>query len=323
MANTTTTEITSMISNFAEKVLLSRAYPHFVHALWAQVKDIPSKNSPTIKFRRYGNLTAATTALTEGVDPTGSQLSKSDISTNVYQYGDFVTITDWLELTAIENVKLETIEILGDQMYDTIDQLARNVLVAGTTIQYASTATSRETIDDGMIMNGDEVREAVRTLQGNNAKPVTEQIDPSDGFNTSPVAPAYIGIISHSTLYDLKKDPDWVPIEEYAQSDGRLGTFEKGKLDDVRFVLAGSNAKTQTGTLVTTVHVTVILGQECYGITRISGQTLEVITKSSQNNTTDTSNPLNLRSTMGWKISFACTRLNENFLLRIEHAVSA
>jgi len=26
---------------------------------------------------------------------------------------DFVTITDWLELTAIENVKLETIEILG------------------------------------------------------------------------------------------------------------------------------------------------------------------------------------------------------------------
>ena len=87
MANTTTTEITSMISNFAEKVLLSRAYPHFVHALWAQVKDIPSKNSPTIKFRRYGNLTAATTALTEGVDPTGSQLSKSDISTNVYQYG--------------------------------------------------------------------------------------------------------------------------------------------------------------------------------------------------------------------------------------------
>ena len=323
MAYTTTTQITSMINNWAEKTLLSRAYPHFVHALWAQVKDIPSNGSTTIKFRRYGNLTAATTALTEGVDPLGSQLSKTDTSTIVYQYGDFIVLTDWLELTSIENVKLETVDILGDQMYDTIDQLTRNVLAAGDTVQYAGTSTSRETIDDGMLLNSSEVKQAVRTLQGNNAKEITKQIDPSNGFNTSPVAPSYIGIISEDTLYDLDDDPEWLPIEEYAQSTGILGPFEKGKLKNVRFVLAGSNAKTQTGTLVTTVHVTIILGQQAYGISRISGQTLEVITKSSQGDTSDTSNPLNLRSTMGWKISYACTRLNENFMIRIEHAVSA
>src|SRR3990167_1609150 len=116
MANTTTTQISSMVNNWAEKTLLVRAYPHFVHAMWAQVKDIPSKNSAVIKFRRYGNLTAATTALTEGATPVGSQLSVTDVTSTLAQYGDFVTITDFVDMTTIENHRLEILNILGDQM---------------------------------------------------------------------------------------------------------------------------------------------------------------------------------------------------------------
>jgi N4-gp56 family major capsid protein len=144
-------------------------------------------------------------------------------------------------------------------------------------------------------------------------------ISASDGFNTSPVAPAYIGVISDDTLYDLKKDSDWVPIEEYAQSDGRLGSFEKGKLDDVRFVLAGSNAKTFSSTV--TVHATIILGKEAYGVSRISGEAAQTITKPL--GSAGTADPLNQRSTMGWKITFVAKRLQENFMIRIEHAVSS
>ena len=321
MAYTTTTQIDSMVNNWAEKTLLSRAYPYFIHAMWAQVRDIPSKSSATVKFRRYTNLTAATTALTEGVTPTGSQLSKSDVTASVVQYGDFVTLTDWLEATAIENVRLEAIEVLGDQMGDTIDQLVRNILAAGDTYQYASTAVSRATIDDGMIMNASEVKQAVRTLQGNNAKPITRQINPNTGFNSSPVAASYVGIISEDTLYDLDDDPDWVPVEEYANSTAVLGDFEVGKLKQVRFVLAGSNAKTFTGTLVTTVHATLIFGQDAYGITRIAGNAVEVITKAL--GSSGTADPLNQRATIGWKISFVAKILNENFIIRIEHAVSS
>ena len=313
--------MTAAVNNYLDKTLLVRAYPHFVHALWGQVRDIPRNSTPVIKFRRYTNLTAATTALTQGVTPTGSQLAITDVTATAAQYGDFVTTTDFLDMTVVEDMKTEMAQLLGDQMGDTIDQLVRDTITAGTTIQYASTATTRATVLAGMILNGDEIREAVRTNQGNNAKEVTEKMSPSPGFNTSPVAPAYIGIISHQSLFDLKKDPDWVPIEEYSQSDGRLGTFEKGKLDDVRFVLAGSQAKTQSSTV--TVHQTVILGQEFYGITRISGETAKTITKSAANDDTDRSDPLNQRSTMGWKITFVTTRLNENFAVRIEHAVSS
>ena len=222
-------------------------------------------------------------------------------------------------MTVIENLKTELANILGDQMGDTIDQLVRNVLVAGDTIQYASTATARAEVVAGMILTGDEVREAVRTLQGNNAKPLTTQISPTTGFNTSPVSAAYIGIISEDTLFDLKKDPDWVPIEEYSQSDGKLGDFEKGKLDDVRFVLAGSNASTVSSTV--TVHRTLIFGKEFYGISRISGEAAQTITKPLGSGGTE--DPLNQRATMGWKITFVAKILQQNFGLRIEHAVSS
>lgn len=322
-------QITSASQNFLSLPLLSRAYPHFVHALWGQVRDIPRNKTENVRFRKYASLSAATTALTEGVTPTGSQASITDIMGTVLQYGDFLTLTDYLDMTTIDPYKTELAEVLGDEMGDTLDQLTRNVLVAGTTIQYASTATSIGTVATGMIMTGDEVRKAVRTLQGNNAKPVTEMIDPADGFNTSPIMPAYIGIIDQNTHYDLKKDPDWVKVSEYADPEERIHEAEVGALDEVRFILAASNQTTGSGAGVgwglgsgaIDVHYTIILGKEAYGVTRIAGNSVEVITK--ELGTGGTVDPLNQRSTMGWKATYLVKRLQEAFMLRIDHSVSA
>lgn len=318
MANTTTSEITAAFNNHVSGMLLSRAYPYFVHVLWAQVKPLPRNNSSTIKFRKYTSFSAATTALTEGVTPDSTALAITDITTSVSQYGAYCVITDFVEYTTVEDLAAEKSKILGDQLRDTIDQLVRNTITAGDTVQYASTATTRATVLAGMILNGDEIREAVNTLQTNNAKPFTEVVNPSQGFNTTPIDSAYIGICSPNTLRDLKKDPDWIPVAQYADSGAKLGAFEKGSLDDVRFVVT-SNARTFSSTV--TVHATMIIGQEAYGITQITGEEMEVITKPLGSG--GTSDPLNQRSTLGWKISFATTRLQENFMVRIEHAVNS
>src|ERR1043165_8012354 len=99
MPNTTTNEVGHAINNFYDRSFLRRAYPLFVHTRWGQVRDIPQNGTNIIKFRRYTNLSAATTALTEGTTPAGSQLAKTDITATVAQYGDYVTLTDWLDLT--------------------------------------------------------------------------------------------------------------------------------------------------------------------------------------------------------------------------------
>lgn len=321
MANTTTTQVSSAVNNFYDRVMLMRAVPAFVHTRWAQVRDIPKKSSEVIKFRRYGSLSAATTALTEGLTPNGSQLSVTDVTATVALYGDFVTLTDFLQMTTLDPLITEASEVLGEQAGNSLDQICRNVIRAGTTVQYASTSTTRLTVAAGMILNGDEVREAVRTLDGNDAKRVTSQVNPSSGYNTSPIAPAYIGVITENSEYDLKADPDFVSVEEYSSSIAPLEN-EIGKLDKVRFIMSTNGSIFAAGGAGSIdVHGTLIIGKEAYGISRISGEALRTIVKPL--GSAGSEDPLDQRSTVGWKASFVAVILNESFLLRIEHAVSA
>ena len=212
----------------------------------------------------------------------------------------------------------ETADMLGQQAGNSLDQIARDVLVAGSTVQYASSATTTNTVTASMTLTRAEVREAVRTLQNNDAKKITRMVNPSTGFNTSPINAAFVGIISPSTLFDLKDEAGFIPVEEYA-SQGNVMEGEVGAMDDVRFIMT-SNASTVTGTL-TTVHRTLILAQDYYGITRISGEAMKNIVKPL--GSAGTADPLEQRSTSGWKATFVAKRLNENFCVRIEAGVTA
>jgi N4-gp56 family major capsid protein len=91
MAYTTKTEITDEVNNFYDRTLLERLLPLLVYTKYGQVRDVPRKSgSNTIRFRRYNSLAVATTALTEGTTPVGSQLSITDITANVLQYGRII-----------------------------------------------------------------------------------------------------------------------------------------------------------------------------------------------------------------------------------------
>lgn len=319
---TTTTQVTPAVNAWLDLTLLQRAYPYFLHTRWAQVRPLPTQSGTTIKFRRYTNLTAQTTALTEGLTPSGEQLAITDITGVPLQYGNYVLFTDLLDWTVIENVKTEIAAMLGDNMGDTLDQVCATTITAGTTVQYVQGVAGRTSVAAGMIITGDEVRKAVRTLKGNNTKKITAQINPSTGWNTTPIRAAFIGIVGQLTEYDLKKDPDFVPVSEYPNPASAL-EGEIGALDEVRFFSATSNAKVFSagGAGSIDVYGTLIFGQEYYGITQISGHAAEVIVKPL--GSSGSLDPLNQRQTMGWKATFVAVRLNENFGLRLEHAVSA
>jgi len=168
--------------------MLRKAVPLFVHLKWAQVRDIPKGAGTSIKFRRYSLLTPATTPLTEGITPAGSQLAYTDVPATIEQYGDYVTLTDLLVFTTLDPVLTETAEVLGIQYQQTIEQVCRDVMVLGTTIQYASTALITGGVTAAMKITKAEVMLAVKTLKNNIARKITSQIDFSTGFNSSPIA---------------------------------------------------------------------------------------------------------------------------------------
>lgn len=321
MATNTRSQIPAEVNNFYSRTLLMRAVPAFVHTRFGQVRDIPQNSgTSTIKFRRYGNLSAATTALTEGVTPAGEAVSVTDITATVAQYGAFITFSDVVSYESKDAVLTEFAGLLGDQAGDTIDQLARDVMAAGTTVTYVG-QVARAAITTSDLITATEVRKAVRTLKKNKAKRITRMIAATTGIATEPVSAAFVAICSPDTTYDLQDETGWVPVEKYSSSM-KVMENEVGKLNDVRFV-ESPNAKvfSGAGAGAIDVHATLIMGAEAYGVSRISGKSLENIIKPlGSGGSTD---PLNQRGTTGWKSTFVAKILNDDFMVRLEHAVTS
>lgn len=322
MSNTDRTVITREVDAFYSRTLLTRVIPLFVHTRWGQVRDIPRQaGSNTIRFRRYGNLAAATTPLSEGVTPAGKQLSQTVITAVVQQYGDFITVTDVVDYESPDPELMIAAEILGDQAGDTLDQICRDILAAGTNVQYANGSGSRAAIDSTDKISLLEVKMAIRTLKSNNTRKVTTMINPTDGYNTTPVNSCFVGIVSPDTTFDLDTLDGWTPLEKYSSQMGIM-EGEVGKLKEVRFVET-TNAKVFTGAGASgiDVHATLIFGRDWYGVTRISGEAMKNIVKPL--GSAGTADPIDQRATSGWKATFVAKILNDDFGVRIEHAVSA
>lgn len=305
MADTTLT-LTNEMQTYYDKKLLSRFLPQFVYAQWGQKRPIPKMGGKVINFRKFNTLAAATTALTEGVTPAGNSLNVTALTATVAQYGDFVTVSDILDLTAIDPVLDEAADVLGDQASDTIDQLVRDTLTAGTNVQYANGRASRVTVAAGDNLTVTEVRKAVRTLKRNKVRPI-------NGF--------YIAVVEPGATYDLQSDTLWQDASKYAGST-QLFSGEIGKIFGVRFVETVNGKKfAAAGAAGVDVYATIVFGDEAYGMVDVAGSgAVQNIVKPL--GSAGSADPLNQRATSGWKVLFTAQILQQAAILRIEHTTS-
>lgn len=320
MPATTRVQVTAENQSFYDKNLLFRAVPQFIHTKFAQIRDLPRQaGTNTIKFRRYTNLAAAKVALSEGVTPAGKQLSITDVTATVAQYGDFVTITDVLDYESVDPILMETGEILGDQFADTIDQLTCDILNAGTVLARAAARASRITIVAGDIMTATLIDTGILTLKNNNCRMITSMVDASTGVNTSPIGAAYVAINHTNLSPKIKAITGFVKVENYSNKkdvmDGEYGYY-----NNTRF-LESTNAKIFTGLGGGGIDVysLLIFGQHAYGTTRVSGEAVKNIIKALGSAGAD--DPLDQRATSGWKATFVAKILNDAFMYRIECAL--
>lgn len=298
--------------------MLEKAKPLLVHTKWAQVKDIPKGAGMNIRFRRYSLLTPSSQPLVEGVTPSLDTLAITNVDATVQQYGRGFLITDVLKFSTADPILQEAAEILGEVAANTIDLIVADELATTTTIQYASTATTNGTVTSAMKLTKAEIQEAVRTLKNNKAKKLTNMVDASTGFNTAPLPATFIGIVHPNSTFDLKNIPGFIRVEEYGQKAAMEG--EVGALDEVRFIET-TNAKiyAAAGDGGIDVYGTIILAQDAYAISRISGEAMHNYVDGPGGN----ADPLHQRQTSAVKFTLAATILNDAFLLSLRHAVTA
>jgi len=328
--STTITQIPPAVRAFYDRVLLERATPYLAHNLFGQKRPVPQKKGDQPRFRKYSALTTATAPLVEGVTPTAQQLSKTDVDGQLVQYGTYVEITDYVQFTNQDPTLTEAAEVLGENAGETLDIIYRDVLNGGTSVQYAGSVAARGNIVTKIAAADLDI--AIRALKAANAKYWMENPIPGNtAVGTTPIAGSYFAITDSYVERDLNAITGYVPVHKYPNPSIAL-PGEVGSYRNIRFV-ESSNSKVRadlggtavtnilkytTGTSNCDIHTILIFGKNAYGVTDLQGRGLEIINKPLGSG----DDPLNQRSTSGWKACTDCLILNESLMYRIECGVS-
>ena len=304
-ANTTEKgSLSAEMKTFYDKNLLRYTKPHLVHDQFGQTRNIPKNGGKRIEFRRFEQLPKALTPLTEGVTPEGQTMTVTKQEAEVKQYGGFVSLSDQISMTAIDNVVVEATTAIGNQAGSTLDTISREALNAGTNVQYAEgQVSSRSELTAEMKLTVKAIKMAVRALKVQ---------------NTAKINGHYVAIIHPDCAYDITEDPRFIEVVKYKNPE-RIFNGEIGTLEGVRFIETTEAKKfTNAGASGIDVYSTLLLGENAYATTKIEGGGLETIVKPLGSG--GTADPLNQRSTVGWKAMKVTEILSQQYMVRIETA---
>jgi len=315
MANTTRTQVTREVNQYYDKNLLARAVPKFIYGLWGQERNIPANaGTNTIAFRRYTNLSDATTALTEGTTPTAATVSVASVTAVYAQYGNFINYTDVVSFESMDNVLMEFSDLLGDNAGSTYNILTRNVLEAGINVNYSGSGNSARTdLASGDVITLSDIQDAVLELKVASASKITSYVDPQGNDTTQAILPAFIGICHVKQSSTIRGLAGFVDVTKYGNKS-MIHPQEIGTIEGVR-VIETEEASEFSSTV--TVYPFLILAKDAYGKTVVNGQTLKNIIKPLGYN-----DELDQVGSTGWKGTYVAKILNDAFMVRIESSLT-
>lgn len=301
---TTTDTLTPEMKTYYDKLLIKLTGPALVHDQFAQKRNIPKNGGKKIEFRKFDPLPKALTPLTEGVTPKGKKMSVTDITAEVSQYGDYILLSDVIQMTSIDPIVVEATEEIAEQAGKTLDTVTREVINAGTNVQYAGGAATRSAITAANVLNVMEVMKAVTTLKGQNAKPVGD---------------SFVAVLHPYVALDLMRDEEYKEMFKYTNAKP-MYEGEIGKFSNVRFVESTEAKIWNLAGNGVSVFSTLVIGKNAYGTTEIEGGGLQHIVKPL--GSSGAADPLNQRSTVGWKALKTAVMLVQQYMVRIESSAS-
>jgi len=175
MANVYTT--TSTMSN-----LVAAAYDRYVEfALRSQplFRNLADKRpvqqampGSSVVFSLYADMAAATSTLSEAVDPDSVAIGNTtNVTVTLAEYGNVVLETKKLGEFAFSDVDPAIANLVAYNMADSIDKVVVNTLIGGTNVYYGGAASSTATVSAAMTLTGALIRKSVAKLRAGNSVP--------------------------------------------------------------------------------------------------------------------------------------------------------
>ncbi|NCC90503.1 MAG: N4-gp56 family major capsid protein [Spirochaetia bacterium] len=329
MAVITSNVISSAVSEFYDRAHLEVARPMLTYAKWSTKKRLKKGHGKQIKFRRPVPFDPATTPLTEGLTPQGRSFEYQEVTGTVDFFGDWASLSDVIQVIEPDPILTDIVTEFGEQEALTINTLMRNKLMTGTNAYFASNVANREAVKDSIKVA--DIKAMRLALKKAKTKPLTKMMNASTGISTTPIEACYIALVSLEVASDLRdlESSGFVPVHKYASQTGIL-EGEIGKLDGIRFietteapVWKGAGTTPASGVVgtggATDVHGVIVFGANAYAEIPLESLNSGIIIKAGNlKDTNDKSDPLNQRSTVGWKLAWGGVILNDDWIIRYE-----
>lgn len=314
-----------------QKRLISRnrAETYFMRPGLCVKASIGRRMGKAISFRRMESIYpaglansaaagSAPNALTEGTQPAAINATWSEVQATVSQYGQVLLYSDLAEEQSVDDVMGESVENLRESMNDALDLLTRDVLAAGTNVQYASIAATlggASGVGSGMLLNLAELREAKRNLGNSNVKGVSGE----DGL--------YVVVTNPDTSFDLEADSNITNIFMHSNQAKHNEELFKPYFRDLPlgfrlFVTTNTRKFAAVGLSAMDVVNTTVLGNEAFACVDLEAFPPQIIRKE-RGSGGATGDPLNQIASVGWKASHAAVILDQARQVRILHGTSA
>lgn len=273
--------LNATMKTYYDTELLENARENLIFAQLGKKQALPANHGKIVEWRKWNTLGDAT-KLTEGVIPTGKKLGQTSINVEIAQYGDYVSISDQLELHAVDDTILGATEELGAACAKTYDKLVRDTLLTGTNVL---------TRKGGGFFDPDAVAAAVTQLKKKNAKTINGK---------------YVAVIHPSVAHDLRQSEGWLEAHKYAATT-EIFNGEIGELHGVRF-MESTLAPVNNGW-----YATMVFGKDAFGVVDPEGAGMETIIKDKS----QIGGPLNQFSTVGCKFSMAAAILYPEAMVNV------
>ncbi len=324
---TSTNDISNRTAAYAIVEMLKRGSEEMILEKFGQTYVLPTKSTKTAIFRRYEALNLATTALVEGVSPSGQKPTVTDVPVTLEEYGDFVPLTNVILDTNEDNTLKEVQGLLTQQFSETVETLRWNKIKAGTNIFYAN---GSQRTDVNTVITRTLQRKVTRALKRQRGKHITSVVGSDVRFRTEPIEAAFVAICHSDVENDIRSMDGFINTKQYGTTTPWAN--EIGSVEDVRYIRSvlftpftdaggSAGAMISTGASLADVYPVIYIAKDSFGIVPLKGKAaLSLIVKNP--GSSGSADPLNQRGTAGWITMQNSVILNDLWLARLEVAAT-
>ena len=303
----TTITLPQEISTFYSKTFLERAKARITYDWISTPKNHNLNDGLVGVFSREGLLAAATTPLTEGVNPTAQTSTAVTVTYTVAPYGGYIKVSELFKMTSIDEGLKEKMDTIAEQAARSIDELVRATAALTTTVSRSNSRVSDVTVVATDVLTGKDFRR-MSTLLDVNKAPKFES-----GY--------YRAIISAQQAFDLRGDSEWLDAYRYTDTTNAIINGEITRFHGFDIKITNNPNVTATGAAGINLYSAFFAGRGAITHIALGGKNMpEIVVKTS--GAQDTSNPLNMFSTIGWKAHMAFKVLNNDWIVNFKSATA-